>query len=264
MEEKKIQFTVAIRSESFQKMINDTLGDKELAREFISNITTVVSNNSSLQKCDTGSILSAGLTASSLNLPLSPTLGFAYVIPYGSKAQFQIGWKGLVQLAIRTGQYQGLGCDVVREGEYLGRDKLTGEPTFAFNDDLSKPIIGYYSYLKLVNGFTKIVYWSKEKCEKHARKYSKSYGTGYSTDNWTNMFDTMALKTVVKQLITKWGIMSVELQEAIKKDQAVIDEKGNIAYLDNEVEEDDKNIVQPLPIENKEQEEFDKICDMVK
>lgn len=242
---KKVNFSVAIRSDAYKNMINSTLGDKELAREFVANISAVVSNNYMLQNCDAGSIISAGLTASSLKLPLSQTLGFAYIIPYGNKAQFQIGWKGLVQLAIRSGQYKSIGCDLVREGEYLGRDELTGEPKFKFADDLSKATIGYYAYLQLVNGFTKVIYWSKEKCEQHAKTYSKSYGNGSKTDNWTNSFDTMALKTVVKQLISKWGIMSVDLESAIKNDQAVIKDTGEVEYVDN-----DNDTIPPSPTDN--------------
>lgn len=137
-----------------------------------------------------------------------------------------------MQLAIRTGQYQSIGCDVIREGEYLGRDKLTGEPIFEFHDDITKPVVGYYSYFKLTNGFTKVLYWSKEKCQEHAKTYSKSYGNGSATDLWTNSFDTMALKTCLKQLISKWGIMSVELQNAIKYDQAVVEDEKPV-YIDN-------------------------------
>lgn len=232
----KPKFSVAIKQDSYKNLINNTLGDKELAREFVANISGVVSNNYALQKCDAGSIISAGLTASSLKLPLTATLGFCYVIPYGSKAQFQIGRKGLVQLAIRSGQYSSIGCDVIKDGEYIGRDKLTGEPLFNFRDniDVNAKTIGYYAYLKLVNGFTKVIYWSVEKCQEHAKKYSKSYGNGSATDNWTTQFDTMALKTVLKQLISKWGIMSVDLQNAITKDQAVIKDDGTTEYVDND------------------------------
>lgn len=225
-------FTGIVNSNAYQKIVKGSL-DKDQAQRFVGDMLAIVNSNYALQKCDAESLLSAGLVAQRLNLPLTQSLGFAYVVPYGSKAQFQIGWKGLIQLAIRTGQYQSIGCDVVREGEYLGRDELTGEPKFKFKDNDTGEIIGYYAYFKMVNGFTKVIYWSKERCQEHAKKYSKSYGNGTATDNWTQMFDIMALKTTLKQLISKWGIMSVELQKAVQLDQAVIDADEKPIYVDN-------------------------------
>lgn len=237
IQNKKIPFSVMLRSDAYQNMINQTLGDTDTAKRFVAEITTCVALNQRLQDCSTKTILSAGLTAQSLNLPLSPTLGMCYIIPYGNSAQFQIGWKGLVQLAIRTSQYKSIGVNVVRKGEYKGRDKF-GEPIIEFDEDedLNKDIIGYHAYFELTSGFNKALYWSKEKCDQHAKKYSKSYGNHSSTDNWTNQFDTMALKTVLKQLIDKWGVKSTELIKAIQYDQAVIDDK-KITYVDNEVSE---------------------------
>jgi recombination protein RecT len=235
---KKIPFSVAIRSDAYKTLINNTLGDPKVAQRFIAEISTAVSNNPKLGDCDPATIISAGLNAQSMDLPLAPTLGQCYIIPYGNKAQFQIGWKGLVQLAIRSGQYLTIGASEVREGEYLGRDEF-GEPLIKFNNnpDLTKSIVGYMAYLKLVNGFTKKIYWSKEECEAHANKYSKAhtgqYSKGGENDKWAQDFDSMALKTVLKQLISKWGVMSVEMRKAIETDQAVIN--GNkTEYVDNE------------------------------
>lgn len=232
----QVKFSVAIRTDAYQNLINSTLGDKEVARKFVADISSVVSNNYKLSLCEAGSIISAGLTAQSLNLPLSQTLGFAYIIPFGTKAQFQIGKNGLVQLALRTGQYEKLGVRPVHEGELLGLDEF-GEEVFKFSHDFdNNQVLGYMAYLKLVNGFSKKIYWTKEQCEKHGRKYSKSYGTGKDTDLWKNEFDDMAQKTVLKQLISKWGIMSTELQMAIQRDQAVISQDGTLHYVDNDVE----------------------------
>ena len=228
------KFSVAIRSEKYQQLINNTLGDKKVAQKFIADITSVVSNNYMLANCDAGSILSAGLMAQSLNLPLSSSLGFAYVVPYGNKAQFQIGWKGFVQLALRTGQYKKMGVMCVHEGEYLGMNEF-GEDLVKFSHDFdNKPVVGYFAYFEMVNGFVKTFYWTKEQCDKHAHTYSKSYGSGKATDNWKNNFDAMAMKTVIKQLLSKWAIMSVELEKAIISDQAVINENGSVEYVDNE------------------------------
>ena len=225
----KPKFSVVIRSDAYQKLINNTLGDKEIARDFVANITTAVSNNPALQNCEASSIISAGLMAQSLKLSLSNSLGYCYLIPYGNKAQFQLGYKGFLQLARRSGQYKKINVLPIHEGEYKGRDKF-GEDTFDFShghefDD--KPIIGYYAYFVLENGGEQGLYWTKEQCEKHGRKYSKAY-----SKLWTTDFDTMAQKTVLKQLISKWGVMSIDLQRAVQSDQAVIKEDGSFDYVD--------------------------------
>ena len=222
------KFSVAIKSDAYQKLINDTLGDKEVARRFVAEITTVVSQNSQLQKCEAGSILSAGLTAQTLNLPLAPTLGFSYVVPYGNKAQFQVGWKGLVQLAQRSGQFERLGVRPVHEGEYIGQDEF-GDDLFKFSHEFdNNKVVGYYAYFKLLNGFKKTLYWTVEQCEKHGRKYSKSF------DNlWKSSFDSMAEKTVLKLLLNRYAPLSIEMQKAIQADQAVINEDGTYSYVDN-------------------------------
>lgn len=222
------KFSVAIRSEGYQKLINDTLGDKEVARRFVAEISTVVSQNYQLQKCDAASILSAGLTAQTLNLPLAPTLGFSYVVPYGDKAQFQIGWKGLVQLAQRSGQFERLGVRPVHEGEYLGQDEF-GDDLFKFSHEFdNNKVVGYYAYFKLLNGFKKTMYWTVEQCEQHGKKYSKSFN-----NLWKSSFDAMAQKTVLKLLLNRYAPLSIEMQKAIQADQAVINEDGSYSYVDN-------------------------------
>lgn len=232
-------FSVAIRGTTYQTLINNTLGDKELARQFVADISAVVSNNYQLQNCDAKSILSAGLVASSMKLPLAPTLGFAYVVPYKNKAQFQIGWKGLVQLAQRSGQFERLGVREVHEGEWVGQDDF-GEDLFKFSHEHDdKPIVGYYAYFKLVNGFVKTLYWTKEQCEAHGTKYSQAHrgdNRGGEFDNWTKMFDLMAQKTVMKQLLSKYAPLSTELANAIKYDQAIVNDDGSATYVDNEKE----------------------------
>lgn len=233
----KPKFSVALQSEGYKQLINNTLGDPKVAQRFIANISSVVANNPTLQKCEPASILTAGFQAESLNLPLNQSLGYAYVVPYGDKAQFQLGYKGIVQLAIRSGQYLDIDVFTIKEGEYKGRDKITGKPKFEFIEDdevaESKEVIGYMATFTLLNGFTKQLYWSKEKTVKHAKQYSKSFGNGSRTDLWSNQFDLMAMKTVLKQLLSKYGLLSVELQQALEADQAVIDEKGNKEYVDN-------------------------------
>lgn len=246
------KFSVAVRSDAYQRLINDTLGDKEVARTFVAEISTVVSLNTALQKCEAVTILSAGLVAQTLKLPLSPTLGFAYVIPYGNKAQFQIGWKGLVQLAQRTGSVETIGVRAVHKGEHVGMDEF-GEDIFKFSHDYDEEeTIGYYAYLKLIGGFKKGIYWTKEQCKKHALKYSaefKKFGSG----KWVEMFDEMAMKTVLKQLISKWCPQSVDIQRAIVSDQAVIGKDLNsYEYVDNEPESQESNVKNSIIEETKE------------
>lgn len=248
----KPKFSVAIQSDTYKKLINSTLGDNKVATQFIADISTAVANNSQLSDCDAGSILSAGLVAYTLKLPINQSLGFAYIVPFGGKAQFSIGYKGYIQLAIRSGYYLDIDCEPVREGEYKGRDKLTGKPIFEFIEDdeqaEKKPIVGYRAYFILQNGFTKTVYWSKAKVEAHRDRYSKSAKSDRATNLWRDQFDLMALKTVLRQLISKWGIMSVELQTAVEKDQAVINPDGTPVCVDNpENDTNDGSIVAEDP-----------------
>lgn len=252
----KPKFSLAIQSDGYKKLINNTLGDPNRAKRFIASISSAVATNQSLQKCDAGSILSGALLGEALNLSPSPQLGQYYLVPYDKKqynqqtkkwevvesnAQFQIGYKGYIQLAIRSGQYKDIDVIEVREGEFLGRNKLTGKYQFEFIEDEVereiKPIIGYMAYFEYLNGFTKSIYWTKEKMQKHAIEYSKAYasdlkqGTSYSF--WSKDFNGMAFKTMIRQLISKWGIMSIEIQEALTKDMSVMNTDGSYDYVDN-------------------------------
>ena len=237
------RFSVAIRSEGYQRLINDTLGDPKLAQQFVADISTAVATNHTLQRCDAGTILSAGLVAYTLKLPLAPTLGYAYIIPYGDKASFQVGYKGLIQLAIRSGIIADIDVDDIREGEYLGRDGETGKPKFQFIEDEDirekAKVVGYRAFFETTNGFRKVVYWSVEKIQKHAKRYSKTYGSNSSTNPWRDLFDVMAKKTVLKQLLSKWAMLSVELQEALRYDQAVIKDDKTPEYIDAKDDDDD-------------------------
>lgn len=238
----KPKFSLAIQSEGYKRLINNTLGDPKRAAKFIAAISSAVATNSSLQQCDAGSILSGALLGEALNLSPSPQLGQYYLVPFKDKAQFQLGYKGYIQLAIRSGQYKDIDVIEVREGEYLGRDKITGKHQFEFIEDEvereNKPIIGYMAYFEYLNGFYKNLYWSKEKMQKHALEYSQAYasdvkkGTNYSF--WAKHFNGMAFKTMLRQLISKWGIMSIDMQEALTKDMSVVKEDGTYDYVDNQ------------------------------
>lgn len=253
----KPKFSLAIQSEGYKKLINNTLGDPKRSAKFIAAISSAVATNPGLQECDAGSILSGALLGEALNLSPSPQLGQYYLVPFdqkkynektkkyeviSKKAQFQLGYKGYIQLAIRSGQYKDIDVIEVREGEYLGRNKITGKHQFEFIEDEvereNKPIIGYMTYFEYLNGFYKNLYWSKEKMQKHALEYSQAYasdvkkGTNYSF--WSKDFDGMAFKTMLRQLISKWGIMSIDMQEALTKDMSVIKEDGTCDYVDNQ------------------------------
>ncbi len=229
------KFAVALRDDTCKNMINSALQLPEARRKFVADMMTAVSNNPRLQECEALSIVSVFLMGNSLGLSMSPTLGYAYPIPYGNKAQFQIGWKGLVQLAIRTDRYKDIGVECVRKNEYKGRDPLTRNPIIEFEEytNVEEEIVGYVAYFRMTNGFEKRLYMSVKECQFHAKKYSKGYLSTKSTNLWKNDFDTMAQKTVLKQLLSKWGYMSAEMATATQYDQAVIKEDGTPEYIDN-------------------------------
>lgn len=245
--EKKMTFSLELQTPKFQNLINRTLTDKNDSKKFVAEIMTTVAQNPDLQRCDNLSILAAGLLAQSMNLPLSPSLGFAYIIPFNdyksgkTNATFQIGYKGLVQLCLRTGKYERIGMREVHEGEFIGLDEF-GEPICKFSvDKEDKPIIGYFAYLKLTDGLKKTLYWSKAKCASHGNTYGKN------SPLWKNNFDFMAKKTVLKQLVKTYGYMSTDIARAIAADQAVVNEDNTVTYVDT----DEQNTV-PLPAINGE------------
>ena len=233
-----------ISSSNIKAKFNEVL-DKG-AGAFVTSLLSLVKQTPALAECDPKTTISAAMTAATLKLPINPNLGFAYIIPYknktGAEATFQLGYKGIIQLAMRTGQYKTINASVVREGEIEGVDFITGE--IMRGKRTSDKVVGYIAYFKLVNGFEKMLYMSKEDMEAHASKYSQAYNSDKRYNNsrsvWTTNFDTMALKTVLKQLISKYGIMSIDMQggEAMAKgmssDQAVIREDGTPDYIDNE------------------------------
>lgn len=258
------KFSTVIHSDMYKKIINDTLGDSKRAIRFVASISSAVATNPMLQECEPPSIISAALLGESLGLSPSTQLGQYWIVPYGAKgggkkAQFQLGIYGYIQLAMRTGQYRDLDAVEVREGEYKGRDPQTGKPRFEFiSDDEVRdalPVVGYLAYFELLNGFKKSVYFSYERMLRHADKYSKAFSrTSYEkllageipknelwrySSPWYEGFDGMALKTVLRQLLSKWGIMSIELQNALEKDMGVISDDGSVRYIDNEPDEAD-------------------------
>lgn len=235
-------FNQTITNVKTQEYLQSVLGEKKQA--FVNNMTALVSNDKALQACEPMSLMFAALKVTSLDLPLDNNLGFAYVIPYRNnkenktEAQVQIGYKGISQLAIRSGQFETINVTDVREGELKGRNRLTGELELDWiNDDTARmkaKIIGYIGYFKLLSGYSKTTYWSIEELKEHGLNYSQTFKKGYGV--WKDNFNAMAKKTVLKLMLNKGDApMSVEMQQAIKYDQSVIlDEDGNHRYVDNQ------------------------------
>ena len=235
-------FSVAVNSTKFQKAINNTLRDPERARRFTASIVSAVSTNPALQECDTGTIVTAALLGESLNLSPSPQLGQYYLVPFNDNkrgckvAQFQLGYKGYIQLAIRSGQYKKLNVLAIKEGELVYFDPLNEEiEVNLITDEEAREqaeTIGYYAMFEYANGFRKAIYWSKAKMERHAERYSQGYKSRKGYTFWEKDFDAMAYKTMLRQLISKWGIMSIEMQEAYSKDLGILAEDGSVDYVD--------------------------------
>ena len=261
------KFSVAIQSDTYKKLIATTLGDPERAKRFVASISSAVAVNPALQECEAGSILSGALLGEALNLSPSTALSQYYLVPFNNtkkktkEAQFILGYLGYLQLAIRSGQYKKLNVIEIKEGELIKYDPLNEELEIELLDDDSirenTKTIGYYAMLELLNGFKKSIYWSREKMEAHALKYSKGYASdlknGTSYTFWVQNFDGMAKKTMLRQLISKWGVMSLEFQDAYSKDMTVIHENGTYEYVDNpttkvieEVQEEEKPKVAKL------------------
>ncbi|MDR1434734.1 recombinase RecT [Candidatus Endomicrobiellum devescovinae] len=248
-------FSTFITGNAVKAKINQMLAGKEGGR-FITAIVSAVSNNPALAECDHATILSAGLIGESLKLSPSAQLGQYYLVPFNDNkngrkvATFQIGYKGYIQLAIRSGQYRKINVIAVKEGELVKFDPLNEEIEVNLIEDEEKresaKTIGYYAMFEYVNGFRKAMYWSRKKMESHALKYSKGYAAHKGYTFWEKDFDGMGYKTMLRQLISKWGVMSVEMERAIEKDQSVIREDGSVDYVDNRVIDNAVEVTPPI------------------
>lgn len=237
--------TAYLTQDAVKQQINNVIGGKD-GQRFISAIVSAVNTNPALQECTNQSILSGALLGESLKLSPSPQLGHYYLVPFNDKdkgkvAQFQLGYKGYIQLAIRSGQYKKLNVMAIKEGELEYFDPLNEDIKVNLMIDNwdareEAQTIGYYAFFELVNGFRKAIYWSKAQMVAHALKYSPGYkkdlDKGWKYTFWSKDFDGMAYKTMLRQLISKWGVMSIELQNAFEADQAVINEDGSKDYVD--------------------------------
>lgn len=198
--------------------------------QFMTSLLSIVNNNSYLRNASPDSIYTSAMMAAALDLPINPNLGFAYIIPYGNQAQFQIGYKGLIQLALRSGQFKTISVTPVYEGQLIENNPLTGFK-FDFNNKQSDKAIGYAAYFSLINGYEKTMYMSVSEVEAHGKKYSKTFNNGV----WKNDFNAMAQKTCLKLLLSKYAPLSIEMQKAVVADQAVIKnvEDMEVEYVDN-------------------------------
>ena len=221
-----------LRSDNVVKRLNQLVGEN--SEKWISNILNVGTGSKQLRECDPKTIVHAAIQSIALKLDLDKNLGFAYIVPYGKVAQFQMGYKGFIQLAMRSGQYKTMNVTAIREGQLIANNILTGEIEFNADAKTSDRIVGYAAYFRLINGFEKTLYMTTEQVEKHAQRYSKMFN--HSESLWKKDFEKMALKTVLKLLLSKYGILSVDMQTALKTDQAVINsvEGDDIDYIDAE------------------------------
>lgn len=241
------KFNRAITNNKTQEYLESVLGERKAS--FVNNLTALVANNANLQVCEPYTVMFAAMKATALDLPLDNSLGFAYVIPYKDNkkgitvAQFQIGYKGFVQLSLRTNQFALIPhATDVRKGEYIGCNRLTGEYEFKFIEDDEErqklEVIGYVSYFKLLNGASSTLYMTKAEMEAHAMRYSQTYRSSNEyikrSSKWTTDFDKMALKTVLKLNLSKNAPLSVELADAIQADQSVLKSIDKYEYMDNE------------------------------
>lgn len=265
-----VGLTAYLTNDAVKAQIEKVVGGKD-GQRFISAIVSAVNTNPALQECSNSSILSGALLGESLKLSPSPQLGQYYLVPFNDKnrgkvAQFQMGYKGYIQLAIRSGQYKKLNVLAIKEGELVKFDPLNEEIIVNLIEDEDvrekTPTIGYYAMFEYTNGFRKAIYWSKAKMEAHALKYSAGYKAKKGYTFWEKDFDGMAYKTMLRQLISKWGIMSVEMANAIDSDMAVIHEDGQKTYVEVEepvvVEEPKKE----EPQEVKQEEKADSTSDV--
>lgn len=252
-----------LTQEAVKNQISNIVGGR--SQRFISAIVSAVNTNPQLQECTNQSIVSGALLGESLNLSPSPQLGQYYLVPFNDKnkgkvAQFQLGYKGYIQLAIRSGQYKKLNVIAIKKGELVKFDPLNEEieVNLMQNEEEREnaETIGYYAMFEYTNGFRKAIYWSKAKMEAHAMRYSMGYRAKKGYTFWEKDFDAMAYKTMLRQLISKWGIMSVDMVNAFENDMAVLNEDGSKFYIDTDETEEVVEVTEE-PITEEQTEETD-------
>ena len=275
------QVKAMLSQDNIREKFTEVLGHK--APQFMASITNAVSGSAQLKKCPANSIIGAAFVAATYDLPIDSNLGFAAIVPYNEsvwnpqtrewdkipKAQFQMMYKGFIQLAIRSGYYEKMNYAVVYEDELISYNPITGEVEFVkdfstctqrMNGEDDK-VVGYYAWFRLKTGFSKELFMTKAAVDNHAKKYSQAYrydlNNKKKSSKWTTDFEAMALKTVIKLLLSKWGILSVDMQRAIQDDQKVYDEEGNGSYGDNQPDMIPAEDPFALPQNDTEQQQID-------
>ena len=218
----------AMKLESVQNSFREVLKDK--APSFMTNMLSLTNTDKTLAQCEPMSIITAAMTAATLDLPLDKNLGYAYLVPFKDykngnvqKAQFILGYKGYIQLAQRSGRYKALNVTPVYEGELISWNRLTEEIDFDPEKRVSDVVIGYCGHFELLNGFKKTVYWTKQEVENHRMKHNKMKDKKTLSGVWASDYDSMACKTVLRNLLSKWGILSIEMQTAEIRDERTMD-----------------------------------------
>lgn len=243
-----------LKQKNVIQRFNNILGSEKRANAFTAAVLSAVKNNVRLAQCEPQSIMFAAATAASLDLVINENLGYAYLVPYGKNCQFQLGWKGFVQLAQRSGLYKSINATEIYEGQLVKNDPLNGFE-FDFDAKESETVIGYAAKFELLNGFSKTLFMTTDQVRQHGKRYSKSFASG----PWKNNFDAMALKTVIKLLLAKYGPMSIEMQRAEITDQSVVKswDGEDVEYIDNpnevtvEAVEDHQDREQSERVENR-------------
>ncbi|NBV62110.1 MAG: recombinase [Rhodobacteraceae bacterium] len=241
------QLRTMFSREDVMQRLQSVLGKR--ASTFTTSVLQIVQSNDLLSQSDPSSVLNAAMVAATLDLPLNNQLGFAYIVPFNTRqkdgstrtlAQFQLGYKGFIQLAQRSGQFKTIDAKAVYEGQ-LVQDNTFGGISFNWANKTSENVIGYAAYFQLLNGFEKILYMTNAELTNHGSKYSQTFKRGYGL--WHDQFDSMAKKTVIKLLLSKYAPLSVDMQRAVMTDQAVVDDDGDVKYIDNTAEKVDVDLV---------------------
>lgn len=256
----KLGFKALMSTPQMKKKFTDILHEK--SDSFMGSLMTLVGGDNYLSQAEPMTIIASALKAATMDLPIDKNLGYAYVVPFNryekkgknwithNEAQFILGYKGYIQLAQRSGQYKALNALAIYEGQLIDWNPLTEEFTFDYKGKVSDEVIGYVRFFELLNGFKKTVYWTKQEIESHRIKNSKNKDKEKLSGAWVDNYDSMAIKTVLRNMLSKWGLLSVEMQSAITSDEKVfrVDENNDL------IEETDLSDMEPMPQDLKEAE----------
>lgn len=256
----KLGFKALMNTPAMKKKFTDILHEK--SDSFMGSLMTLVGGDNYLSQAEPMTIIASALKAATMDLPIDKNLGYAYVVPFNrsekvgnkwvkhNEAQFILGYKGYIQLAQRSGQYKALNALAIYDGQLIDWNPLTEEFTFDYKSKVSDEVIGYVGFFELLNGFKKTVYWTKQEIESHRIKNAKGYDKEKLSGAWVDNYDSMAIKTVLRNMLSKWGLLSVEMQSAITSDEKVfrIDENNDL------IEETDLSDMEPLKQDLKEAE----------